>query len=672
MKKIFSLLLTFILVNAVFAQTAAKEWSKKFPGNVKWYHITDAGILVVCTGDALYGINPDSGEEIWKADNLDDIKEENYDPIEGTPYAAIVKQKAFSATGTRYTIIDVVKGKILADTKELDMIMVTKRIHVKELNSMIFFGLSKTRGKPFLVMISLEDGHKVWEQNKLFEKNSEEIVSNGLATNDGIYIATTKNIYKLNQQTGEILWSVDMKTEKPVVAVEQNKKSGFGKLMGGGNTTHVDLSANATSTSAQFFLHNNNNDKVYFWNQDVLLAYNNADGKPLTKEVELQSPVAYILYDTHGMIVTTTEKTQKDQTTQSGSGGGLLGKIKRKSAAGKNRASILCIDPETGLNKWGDEIDLKGDVNAYKMVGNKLILATETDGEDNYISIIDLDAGKSLTKKPLSIKGEIRDLEVVPQGLYYRTSDEINILDLETGDRTWKKGFKVKNCVGDNADNTTGYVYANEKIYKIDFTAGDIREWVTGVDFNGKEDPTSLQVRSNGVLLTSDQNATLYSQDGKVVWHTYNKAPGRTGMGKVLSGLGGLAAAVVATASTANSAQLSYAKGYYGSTDPVLDNAIKTSQVNAANFAGAAASSFASISRRFKATIQANDFMVMLTALGGNNEAKNSGAVIINKIDGKNVSSILLGDKTPDYKLDELGRMIFQKSENDEIKGFKF
>ena len=32
----------------------------------------------------------------------------------------------------------------------------------------------------------------------------------------------------------------------------------------------------------------------------------------------------------------------------------------------------------------------------------------------------------------------------------------------------------------------------------------------------------------------------------------------------------------------------------------------------------------------------------------------------------------MLGDKTPDYKLDELGRMIFQKSDNDEIKGFKF
>jgi outer membrane protein assembly factor BamB len=669
MKKLLTLAVTFIMATVIFAQQPAKEWTKKFPGNVKWYQISDAGILVVCTGDALYGLNPDTGIETWKVDNLDDVKEENYDPIEGTPYAALIKNKFMR--GAEHTLIDVVTGKVVADTKELDLANVVKRIHVPELNSMMFYGTSRSKGKFQMVMVSLADGRKVWEQLKLFDKNSEEVVSNGLATNDGIYIATTKNIYKLNQQTGEVLWSVDMKTEKPVVEMEDNKKGGFGKLMGG-KGKHIDLSASATSTSAQFFLKDNNKDKVYFWNQDVLLAYNNADGKPLTKEVELQSPVAYILYDSHGMLVTTTEKTQKDQATQGGSGGGLMGKIKRKSASGKNRASILCIDPATGENKWGDEIDLKGDVSAYKLVGNKLILATAKDDGDNYISIIDLDAGKSVTKKPLSIKGEIRDLQVVPQGLYYRTSDEINILDLESGDKTWKKGFKVKNCVGDNTGNKTGFVYANDIIYKVDFATGDLNEWVKGIDFNGKEDPTSLQVRDNGVLLTSDQNATLYSNDGKVVWHSYNKAPGRTGMGKVLSGLGGLACAMVAAGEASRSAQLSYAKGYYGSTDPGLDNSIKNAQANASNFAGAAASSFASISKRFKATIQANDFMTVMTALGGNNEAKNSGAVIVSKVDGKNMSSMMLGDKTPDYKLDELGRMIFQKSDNDEIKGFKF
>lgn len=664
MKKLLSLCCLVLAMMYVPAQTPAKEWAKKFPGNVRWYQISDAGILVVCTGDALYGLNPESGNEVWKIDKLDDVKEENYDPIEGTPYAALIKNKFMK--GIEHTIIDVVAGKVIASSPDFDVMNIVKRIHIKELNAMMFYGWGKSNGKPTMVMFSLADGHKIWEQKKLFEKNSEEVVSNGLATDDGIYLATTKNIYKLNKETGEVIWSADRKTEKPVAAVVESKGM-FGK------SSRADLSANATSTSAQFFLMNNTDkSRIYFWNQEALFGFNPADGKLVTKEVELQSPVGYILYDTHGMLVITAEKTQKDMANQGGGGGGLIGKIKRSSASGKNRASLICIDPNTGENKWKDEIDLKGDLHAYKLVGNKLILATEKDNGDNYISLIDLDAGKSITKKPLSINGEIRDLQIVPQGMYYRTSDEINILDLESGDKTWKKGFKVKNCVGDNVSEKYGYVYANEIIYKVDFEKGELSEWVKGIDFDGKEDPTSLQVRENGILLTSDQNARLYNTEGKVIWHSYNKAPGKTGMGKVLSGLGGLAATMMAAAEYSRSAQLSYAKGYYGSTSPALDRDIKNANANAEAFAGAAAASFREIGRRFKATKQANDFMAVLTSLGGNNQASSAGIVIVSKIDGKIIASMLLGDKTPDYKLDELGRMVYQKSESDEIKGFKF
>ena len=514
------LLVNLLLASLVILSQPAKEWTKKFSGNVKWYQISDAGILIVCTGDALYGLNPETGTETWKIDKLDDVKEENYDPIEGTPYAALIKNKFFK--GVEHTIIDVAAGKIIASSPDFDIMNIVKRIHIKEQNAMMLYGFSKSNGKPTMVMFSLADGHKIWEQKKLFDKNSEEVVSNGLAVDDGIFIATTKNIYKLNPASGEVLWSVDRKTEKPVAQVVEGKGGMFGKK------SHVDLSSNATSSSAQFFLRNNNNDKIYFWNQEVLVAYNNTDGKPVTKEVELQSPVAYILYDTHGMLVTTSEKTQKDIAKQGESGGGLLGKIKRSSSSGKNRASILCIDPETGNNKWDKEIDLQGDINAYKLSGTKLILATERDNGDNYISIIDLDAGKSVTKKPLFINGEIRDLQIMPQGLYYRTSEEINILDLDKGEKAWKKGFKVKHCVGSNASDKLGYVFANDIVYKVDFTTGDLQEWIKGVSFEGKEDPTGLQVRENGILLTSDQNATLYSLDGKVAWHSYNKAPGKT------------------------------------------------------------------------------------------------------------------------------------------------
>ena len=663
MKSIFSLLLTLLIVNAVFSQPNITPWTKKFPGNVKWYKITDLGNLVVCTGDALYGLDPVTGNESWKQEDLDGIREEYYEAIDGTPYAVLVRGAGIMK-GVQHAVVDLSSGKILINTKE-EFFDVKKRLEAISNNSIIFFGTGRKSGKMHLANYSLTDGSIIWSQDKLFEKNSEEIVSRAFVTGDGIYIATTKNIYKLNSATGEVIWSVDKKTEKPVVATRE-RKGIFGK----GNAA-VDVNGNATSTSCDFFQKEDKNI-IYFWNQDEMDALNTADGKEAFKSIELQSPVGYIMFDTHGMLVTTTEKTQKDQAKENESGGGLLGKLKRSSAKGKNRASVLCIDPTNLNNKWGDEIDLQGDVTAYKLFGNKLVLATERDKGDNYISIIDLDAGKSITKKPLSINGEIRDLELVPQGLYYRTEDEINILDMESGKKTWKKGFKVKNCVGTNADDKTGYVYANDIIYKIDFTQGDINEWVKDVKMEGGEDASSMQIRDNGVLLVSQQNMNLYSTDGNLVWHSYQPSIGKTGFGKVLSGLGGLAAATLSAASAAQSAQLSYAKGYYGSTDPQLDRDIKTANSSAVAFGSAAASSFASIGKRFKASKQGNDFTAVLTKLGGNNQSNSAGMVIVSKLTGKVTAAMMVGDKTPDYQLDELGNMLFQKSDNDEMSGFKF
>lgn len=153
----------------------------------------------------------------------------------------------------------------------------------------------------------------------------------------------------------------------------------------------------------------------------------------------------------------------------------------------------------------------------------------------------------------------------------------------------------------------------------------------------------------------------------------YQPAPGRTMAGKMLSGLGGLASSMMAAQQAAQSAQLSYAKGYYGSTDPGLDNSIKNANANASNFAGAAASSFASISKRFKATKEANNYMAVLTNFGKSNMAKDAGVMMIDKTNGKEIRQIIFGDKKdPDYKLDELGKVVYYKADGNEIQGFSF
>ncbi|MBS1736138.1 MAG: PQQ-binding-like beta-propeller repeat protein [Bacteroidetes bacterium] len=667
MRKLSFVLALLCICSGLMAQKNT-DWTKNFPSKINWYKISDAGTLVVATKDGLYGISPVDGSEVWKNDDIENIQESNYDPIEGTPYAALSKA---GLTKSVNNIVDLVTGKIVANTKDLGLRTVSKRIYLMKSNKVLFYGGSD-KGAMLLVLADLSTGQKVWEQEKIFSKNSEQIVSQAGETADAIFIATNKNIYKLKKETGEVVYNISMKSDLPMAPPEEEKGGGFGKMFSMGKTMDKAAGQMTTLTSAEFFQHTDPNT-IYFWNQDILTAFNTADGKEIWKRVELPSPIANILFDDRGMLVATAEKTQEDIQKASEKGHGLIGKIKRSGAGKKNRATLLCLDMASGAAKWNSDIELQGDVVAYKLSGTKLILGTARDQGTNFISIVDLDAGKSITQKPLSIKGTVTDLQIVPQGLYFRTTDQINILDLGTGDKTWKKGFTVNNCSGQNADIKTGYVYANGTVYKVDFEKGDLTEWVTGIRFDNKEEPTSLQLRENGVLLTSDQNARLYDYNGKQVFHTYEQPPGRTLAGKLTSGLGALTSAAISAQQMAQSAQMSYAKGYYGSTSSSLDNSIKNSSTNASNFGGAAVESFKSISKRFSATKQANNFIAILTNFGGGNTAKEAGVMMIDKSNGKEIRKIILGDKKdPDYKLDELGRVVYYKANGSEISGFRF
>jgi len=656
MIKSLTCILCCLLCIQSFSQDAA-TWNKKFDGKINWYKVSDAGIVVVCSGDALYGLKPEDGSEIWKLPQFDGIREENYAPIEGSPFVAIVWG---GIMGRKHAVINTLDGKVVANSKELGFTTILKRVECRKLGSLLLYGVGST-GKPTLSMISFNDGSKIWEQTKLFEKSSEQIVSDAYTVPSGILLATDRNIYKLNSTTGEVLWSVDIKSDLPVV----KQANGFAAFGSKGATEQ------ATAVSADFFQYGDSS-LVYFWNQDNLTAFNVADGKEVWKRVEIKSPVNLILYDTRGMLVATAEKSQEDIAKASKKGGGLIGKLGRAGAAGKNRAELTCYDYATGAPKWSEAIDLEGDIAAYKLSGNKLMLATARDKGTNYITIADLDAGKSITRKALKIDGDARDLQIVPQGLYYRTENEINILNVDNGDKVWKKGMKVKNNTGCNENDKAGYIYANNTIYKMDFAGGDMSEWVKNVTFEGKEEPSSLEVRENGILATSSQNMTLYDANGNILWHAYQQAPGRTLTGKLLSGTAGTLAMATAAANMAQSAQLSYSQGYYGSTSPSVDNEIKFHNQMASSWGNIGVSAFASISKRFKASRQASEYMSMLTNFGTNNSKDNVGIIKVSKRDGKPGTKVILGDKDPDYKLDELAQMVYYKSDDHVLLGYQF
>lgn len=604
MKKLIVATLTLLVTLSNFAQNA-NDWKLNFDSKIIWYKVTDAGFLVVCTKEALHGINPADGKEVWKDEDVENIKEQDVSVIRNTPYICVVKQ-GMMKNSVKY--IDVVTGKVVLNSR--DYLSMTSRFnYIAKTNTVLFQG-TNAKGKMALIKIDLSNSSKMWEQLEVVEKYTDMLVADPFETNDGLFLATTKGIFKVNSKTGQIISSFDLK-----------------------------------SVPNGDFFQGTNPDLIYFWNSTIITGINVASGKEVWKRVELRGPVTKILFDSRGMLLMTTGKGSKGE--------------------------LLCLDLKSGNQVWESDVMIKGYIMDYKLSDNKLMLATLY-GEDNYISVVNLDQGKTVTKKPLEIDGDIRDMKMVPQGLYYRAANQINIVDIETGKNLLKKGeFEGKNSVGDNKNEKEGYVFANKKIQKLNFETGEFNVWVEDIKFDAKEVPTSLQVRDNGVLITSEQNATLFGFDGKEIWHYYEPAPQRTLTGNILSGVAGVASAAVAVAAAADTASKSYSKGYYGTT--AYDSSIKQSEAITSGFASAASSSFAAIGKRFKATKEANDCMAMLAKIGPTKEAKDAGIKLINKNTGKEIRSIVLGAKKDlDYKLDGLGKMVFFKVDDNELKGFGF
>ena len=72
--------------------------------------------------------------------------------------------------------------------------------------------------------------------------------------------------------------------------------------------------------------------------------------------------------------------------------------------------------------------------------------------------------------------------------------------------------------------------------------------------FEGKEDPTGIEIRSGGILLTSSQNMMMLDWQVNEVWHEYYRAPGKSTFGTILMGVAAVASVAAVAAGAYSSA----------------------------------------------------------------------------------------------------------------------
>ncbi|APZ46035.1 hypothetical protein BW723_06880 [Polaribacter reichenbachii] len=122
MKKAVLLLMVFAFYANI---TIGQEWTKDFPGKINLVKMSDAGIAIVGTNDALYGVN-DKGEILWENEKLRKVEEERVQILSGTELVFISDKGMLS----RNRVLNANTGKEYANSgKKGDNIIGVRVIH---------------------------------------------------------------------------------------------------------------------------------------------------------------------------------------------------------------------------------------------------------------------------------------------------------------------------------------------------------------------------------------------------------------------------------------------------------------------------------------------------------------------------------------------------------------
>lgn len=602
-------------ISSLFAQKAeAPDYNYDLGAKINEMTITQGGTMVVATNDGLVGIKPGSNDLLFNFTDYGRVKPEELNYIPNAPYV-MVGQQGFASLSSKKAVIDYITGKVLFSTESKNWKNVfTCDVIIPE-NKLVVSGFQKGGGKaenvtPKVAVYDLGTGNEEYsfflvKPGKVTMRNYA-VTGTPLLLKDKLLIPTSQGIIA-KTKTGETIWQNEVKGVKWMTS----------------NESESDIYAFAPTANLK-------NTKIY------KLSANGSEAWP--DERKVKGTVVNFEILPQGLAVVSN--------VAGGSG----------TFAAKSESKITMLSAASGEDLWEKAPKTKGYVQHFYIMDDGILFGIQQGG----INKISYD-GKTLFKKPLKTGENILTMAETPQGLIYITSEDANIVNLETGDQIWKKPLKFKraNVVSSDYDekNNRYLIAADEKVFAIDATTGT-SEILVEAKFEGKEDPTSIDVRDGGILLTSDQNMMLLDWEGKTNWHEYHRAPGKSAFGAIMAGVVAVASTAVAMDAAARAGANRNYLGQYNSYGAQMK---RTSDM----FAAIGTVSFNEMAKRFKATSATENAQFILTKL-----ESGVGLIKINKDTGAVEKEILLKDKKPVYKVDDFGGILYYQANDKTIYAY--
>jgi len=345
---------------------------------------------------------------------------------------------------------------------------------------------------------------------------------------------------------------------------------------------------------------------------------------------------------------------------------------------------------QTGLNvaRYADgttiaakPLRMRGTVTDAMIAGGSAVLAVDAESR-TFVNVLDVATATLRLKKDVKIKGQLAYAELTPAGLLYisrpdaATNAEVNVIDLTKGEQKFKDAIESGKQAGSlhhAVEGRTLFVFANRdhQLYAVDRDAGTFRPLGGEVKFQGGENPTAMEIRAGGIVLTSSQNLVVLGRDGQVKQQAYYPAPQLPGLLRALYRINSVRAGLYGAAASA-----------YG--DAFAQASRQATDSNARRFAGQLATAYsqggsqltgysqqaaALASKRFRASLAVPGSIFMLTRSPDGN-----GNVLlqIDKDSAQPRARVDLGkEREPVYAVDDVAGMLFLQTASGTLVGYR-
>ncbi|GIV37278.1 MAG: hypothetical protein KatS3mg032_1657 [Cyclobacteriaceae bacterium] len=591
MKKLLFFLYVFCLPG--WSQnTIQPKYTYNLPNDWEAWTLAPGGMLLVGHEKGFAAIEAHNNQFVYNYTDLGKIKLNEMDLLDGLPWV-VLKNAAFGKMPV-YVVLDYFTGKPIFDSQKKDWTAPAGYHYLADEGKFVIWGANKSVSGTCIGIYELGSDKTL----ALIDLKDKKLTGGGLPTSmvvegDRFIMTTTKSVTVINLRTNAIEW----------FTTKLNNSNGTLK-----------------------YLFDQQNQVVYAYSPYLkakIYKINAKDGSLMwPKPISLDGAVMRIEILKEGLWVYAEEEKSFE---------------------------VNLFDPGTAARLWKKPYSDKGGIREFIFQPDGVVFGTST-GEVNTL----LHNGTLRLSKNIDTGAPYRVFALNPDGsLFYLSGVKMGVANLQDGSfvKEPAKFRKVEQLITamDRKNNRFVVSTGNELFF---ITRDGTSKKVCDIEFKGGENPSKIEFREGGVLLSSNQNALLVDYDGNIKYNVFYKAPGTSVAGKLLAGAVMVAGAAAGAASAAQAGMMQGATPFY------VEDEEASAGRTAKAYSGVAGNAAAIMTQRFNATTATKNSLYIQTSLD-----EGVGLVKLNKDTGKPEGQIITKDKKPEYLVDEdFGIFYFLKS----------